>query len=245
MSSDRAVTEGGAAEVALIREGLGPDERAFLAVLDEFVRRIRASEPRITAGVCAVVPAGAELCRLDSRFKTDESLHRKARAIIKRNKREFSSAKSSESLAQMAFARIDDALRYSLLSSEAALIVQDASGFLYAANDGLFSVIKLVDMYSNDSRYKGLHANLKHDDRSEEVVFEVQFHSPESLVADAATHVLYEEYRSSDDAERRQLLHDEIKGHYASVPSIDTSTRDFPVKVEVDVFKRPVSPNKR
>jgi hypothetical protein len=136
---------------------------------------------------------------------------------------------------------VDDALRYSVLSSHFSNIVADACSFLVQANNGAFVVTRITDMYHPASRYKGLHANMDYGAHPEKIVLEVQFHSDESLLANADTHLLYEEFRVSKDLARRVALHDEIQEHYSKVPDIDTRSARFPVEVTRMVFERPAS----
>ncbi|MBD1538256.1 hypothetical protein HC749_08735 [Arthrobacter sp. S13_S34] len=217
------------------------EEQLFVTALDQYLAHIRNAEPTITSAVSEAVPSGAILCRLETRFKTLESLDRKARKVRNRNRRAFSSAATPEVMVRLLLVDVDDALRYSVLSSPFGNIVADARSFLHHANNGDFLVTRITDMYHPASRYKGLHANMDYSDHSEKIVLEVQFHSEESLLANANTHLLYEDFRVCKDPARRVALHDEIQEHYRKVPDIDTGGAEFPVKVNRVVFERPTS----
>jgi hypothetical protein len=91
-----------------------------------------------------------------------------------------------------------------------------------AIADGLmaqgFSPTKVANTFRGVNRmYKGVNTNWTTPDGYE---FEVQFHTPESMVVKEANHVLYEEARkASTSAARRDALEQQMRDAAATIPT--------------------------
>jgi hypothetical protein len=92
-----------------------------------------------------------------------------------------------------------------------------------------FELVKLKNLWTDD-QYKGINSQWRRPETG--LRFEVQFHTPESLVAKELTHKAYERIRSTDSPEERR----EMKAYQRQVnallvtPPGTAEIKDFPEK---------------
>lgn len=200
--------------------------------------QVRLAEPGISVVIRESVPEGGALGKFESRIKSLDSFSRKVRKSMLNFVRQDEEAFERRDFAPL-LETIEDALRYTVVAAAHANIPRVASDLLASAHERSIATVKLVDSFQPESRYKGLHANLR-SKADDWFVFEVQFHSDVTLDADAATHQAYEEYRASGQPLlRRQQLHDAIAEKYAEVPDIGELDAPFALLVEARAYKRP------
>jgi ppGpp synthetase/RelA/SpoT-type nucleotidyltranferase len=145
---------------------------------DWLTSRARAIEPVATAKVLAAAQAtGGSVERLESRFKTRESIFEKL-ARFKQRKSPF-----------YQLAKFNDALRYTVVYEDATYW-ESADLLREQFNTGDFAVI--VDAVEWGAAYKGLNWTVQ---SASGATFEVQVHTPASLAAAEATHDLYKQQR--------------------------------------------------
>jgi ppGpp synthetase/RelA/SpoT-type nucleotidyltranferase len=138
----------------------------------------RRAEPDATAKVQAVANlTGGTVERLDTRFKTDESIREKLDRF----------AKPASPFYRLA--RFNDALRYTIVYDESVYWARVA-GTRALLSAGGYAVIDGENDWR--SHYKGLNWTVQ---TSGGVKFEVQLHTLASLAAAEATHGLYEQQR--------------------------------------------------
>lgn len=221
-------------------EAVNSHDDPLLFELIEYLCGVRTIEPDVTEAIKAAIPEGAAPHGLQFRVKHWDSLRRKVLNVVGMDPYAFDGLESTAEIAKLALRRIDDVLRYSVRSEAHKDLPMHASLFLRKAGLGRMSVVSVLNTYHPESRYKGLHAILSLQERfSFDMGCEVQFHSPESIDAYEATHLLYEQLRIDEDLANRQQLHDEIATHYERVENIAIGNNAFPVPITDRVYRRP------
>lgn len=206
----------------------------------EYLCSIRSIEPGVTEAIKAAIPEGAEPYGLGFRVKHWCSLKRKVLSVIQKDPYAFDGLESIAAIANAALGKIDDVLRYSVRSQAHKDIPMHASLFLRKAGLGKMSALSVLNTYHPESRYKGLHAILSLREKFNfEMACEVQFHSPDSIEAYEATHVLYEQLRVDENLANRQRLHDDIAARYELVENLTIGNNAFPVPITDCVYRRP------
>ncbi|WBQ07038.1 hypothetical protein [Kribbella sp. CA-293567] len=145
----------------------------------ELLKRAVATEPRITAQVLAAMPPSAAPYQLASRIKSPHSLARKLRDA-QRAGRELPP---------------EDLLRYTVLTEHEDALVASTRRTIEGLGDSGWQVTYAMHSYTEDSRYKGIHAHLATPPGE---TVEVQFHSLASAKVKEATTPYYEIERSAD-----------------------------------------------
>ncbi|MEE2523306.1 hypothetical protein [Pseudarthrobacter sp. J47] len=213
----------------------------FLFEIVEFLVKVRAVEPDVTASIQAAIPEGAAPHGLRYRLKHWQSLKRKAEGVIAMNPYAFDGLASIAEIARAALRKIDDILRYSVLSTSHDDVSVHASLFLEQVHSDGMSVVSILNSYHEGSRYKGLHAILSLQHRFDlDIDCEVQFHSPESIDAYVCTHEIYEELRTTEGLEERQAFHDIIAARYQLVDDIMVDGNIFPIPITNRTLRRPL-----
>jgi hypothetical protein len=163
---------------------------AALSVLERTV----AVEPGVTAALDRAVQGRGRLVGLGYRVKGLESLARKIDT-----KGDGSGVEAAQSVAD----RLTDVLRFTVESAHDQ-IAPVLVGVVRDMAAGGFEPVEIDDKYSPGAVYKGVHVLFR---SSQGVVFEVQFHSPESLEVKDLNHVDYEVSRdpATPVAERERL----------------------------------------
>ena len=165
----------------------------------------KLAEPRITDMMQAVAAKkGSRLAGVEFSVKTASSLEGKVRRDIAEALRESGKAPEAD---YEVISKMNDIVRYTV-QSEHDEIVQNVEETLRAMEERGIEVIRLDNKYTKvDPEYK----DVKLVARDGQTLFEVQFHSPESLAVKDAIHVMYEKQRVLDpaDPEYREL-HDQM-----------------------------------
>ncbi|WP_426996287.1 hypothetical protein [Pseudarthrobacter sp. N5] len=212
----------------------------FLFELIEYLAAIRDIEREVTAAIINAIPEDAKPHGLDCRVKDWESLHRKAKAIVLKYPYDFERIDNDRDLVRTVLTRIEDILRYSVLSAPHAAMPQVASAFIRKARDLKMRVTEIQNSYHSANRYKGLHAILSLAEKFQmRLSCEVQFHSSESIAASKETHTDYEKFRTSKDTRIRQSLHDRIAARYAELDDVVIHGQGFPIEVTKRSYPRP------
>jgi hypothetical protein len=212
----------------------------FLFELIEYLAAIRDVEPGVTAAIVGAIPEGARPYGLDCRVKDWESLHRKAKDIVLRHPDDFDQVQKDVDAVRVALKRVEDILRYSVLSAPHVGIPAIASSFIRKARDVKIGATEIQNSYYPANRYKGLHTIFSLAKKFQlNLSCEVQFHSAESVAAYRETHADYEIFRVSKDAKIRQSLHDKIAARYGQLDDLDMNGHGFPVEITKRIYRRP------
>lgn len=169
------------------------ETRAIAAKARELAALASQAEPAITERVRALAAeAGAELSGLEHRLKTLPSLERKIRSRTRDNP-------------ELTIARPDivDALRYTVVVDPASYAAAVRSLLGALEGDG-HEVVRVKNYWPPGDNYSGVNVVL----RRGELQWEIQFHTPESVVVRDAWHPAYEQLRERDTPiERRRWLY--------------------------------------
>ncbi|QOT15751.1 hypothetical protein [Paenarthrobacter sp. YJN-5] len=221
-------------------ENVNPQNDEFLREVIYFLKSLKPIEPQITSLVLKAIPKGARPYGLEFRVKRWQSLHRKAKDMVRLSPYRFSNVSTQREMAHIALSLIEDVLRYSVLAEEHAELGGSLHSFIAIARANELDLRCVLNSYHPTSRYKGIHAHFGlHDRFALEMWVEVQFHSPESVEAYHDTHSLYEEFRVARDLGERQALHDQIEARYATLENVVLSAVQLPVPITDRVFARP------
>ncbi len=164
---------------------LDEESRADILALNLYTRA-SAAEPAVTAVLKTLESDKVHLEGLDHRLKTVESLSRKIR----------SDAHDMEVSLEESAGNIRDSLRYTMIADDA-----EYTGVTKKTLDTLsamgITVTKFKNYWTDDSRdYRGINVNLK---TPEGVIFELQFHTPDSYdTKSEKTHKYYEIMRDEN-----------------------------------------------
>ena len=152
----------------------------------------RKHEPTVTADLqSAVKTTGAHLSGLDYRIKGEDSLKRKLET----------KARAKGIAIEDYSRRVTDALRYTSVS-ETETFVDDYRSIVDAmARKGYTEIEVTNTLKTPDAIYRGVNTLMKTDDG---YVFELQYHTPESLKVKEVNHKLYEEHRQDNTSEKRK-----------------------------------------
>lgn len=179
----------------------------YLAV--EVARNARSLEPQVTQHLQELANAnGAQLKDLDTMLKTKESIVRKMNDGLR-----FTPSISENRLKR----RVNDALRYTVVikTEDYAQVVQSMLEGLrekgYEVSD------KNIRNSWSEEVYKGINCTLSTHGGTH--VFEVQFHTDQSLQAKHAAHPLYEQRRSQvTSPEARPELDARMRELFGRIP---------------------------
>jgi len=161
------------------------------AVSDSLAARAAAAEPKTTADVVSLTRGirGAKNDGLEYRLKSAHSLKRKIATHLRVR------GKSVEEIV----ARINDAVRY-IVSIPDGDYSLGADGMTEGLRAKGYEQVELANYWNVDG-YKGVNSTWR--DPATGQLFEMQFHSPDSLAAKMQEHVLYEKRRLPDTSAER------------------------------------------
>lgn len=175
--------------------------------------KARASEPAITMDMLEIADElGSSLDGLEHSLKTASSIRSKIdRKTDKALKAGVSPKTDTEYVEETG-----DLIRYTQIADHDKM-AEVARQTISLLQDKGYTVEKVDNKYLNkEGRYKAIHLDIA---SVSGIRFEMQIHSPETLAANRATHVMYEEWRKPETApERKAQLYGEIKAVYDSLP---------------------------
>lgn len=145
-------------------------------------------EPTITQDLQAYEDDQAKLVSLDHRFKSQESLARKI--LLNAHTEEISLEEAADD--------INDVLRYTMVI-EPSVYVSKATDMLKGLEAKGYSVVQFKNKWGGDL-YKGLNTLIK---APTDIVFELQFHTPDSYAVYDQTHKYYEIARAEDSTKEQ------------------------------------------
>lgn len=174
-----------AQEDSAVDEG---EQKQADALAKEYLDVAAEYEPAVTQDLQAYEDDQTKLVALDHRFKSQESLARKI--LLNAHTEEISLEEAAED--------ISDVLRYTMCV-EPDVYVSRATDVLKSLEDKGYTVVKFKNKWDGDT-YKGLNTLLKYLDG---IVFELQFHTPESYEVYNKTHEYYEIARAEDSTEEQ------------------------------------------
>lgn len=153
----------------------------------------------------AVSKGTGHLEGLDYRIKGIQSLERKLQS--KAVQKNITVSDYSE--------KVTDVLRYTNVS-DADNLYSDYKIIVKNLDEINYNLIEVTNTFEGASAYKGINTLVKDDTG---YVFELQFHTPESLEIKEVNHKLYEEYRlDTTSNERRLELEKEMRTNADSIP---------------------------
>lgn len=145
-------------------------------------------EPDVTKTLRDSLPAGAQLVGEANKLKTPDSISRK---IISNSKLENVDVAT-------AAAGVHDALRYTVQSASDEDYVDTINNTISTLQKQGYTLEKFKNYWSppsEDSMYEGVNTNFKDKNGN---IFEVQFHTKESLDAKGKLHPIYEQFRKDE-----------------------------------------------
>lgn len=181
-------------------------------------------EPIVTESVERWVrwSGSAQLSHLQHRIKSPDSLARKIRSTP----------------LPTGFPDIPDIARYTVVDRVGCL-ADRANALLDDARSEGWQCLALEHSYYDGSPYKGIHAVLR-PDAAQAIPVELQFDSPESMLAKQVTRELYEQYRQ-DRRARRRLWPQRVQA-WEQVPSPAVETLRFADRrVSIKTYLAPAS----
>jgi hypothetical protein len=184
---------------------------------EALLRKAVASEPEITAtlhGVAGKVPA--QLVGLEYRLKGVDSLARKLADRARQfDPKQLDPGRAIEKAAAKD-KNVNDLIRYTLRANSAeeyAAVYNQTKATLQAQG---YVPGRVFNAWEANLSYRGVNATFRSPHGQ---LLELQFHTPESLAMQRATHILYEEFRlSSTSAARQAELHAQMMGMWQGVP---------------------------
>ena len=180
------------------------------------------AEPEITALLQGVASAnGGKLDGLDFKFKGKASMQRKVRKLVQSAEMKALEKHDDTPLDLVGIVwSVNDSVRYTMIvptetytpAVKQAMASMEARG--YAAE-------KLKNYWSSSDNYQGINdryavpcaASL-----SGKLLFELQFHTPESFAFKSDSHVLYETFRAARDPDAKKAAWDEQVRQAEAVP---------------------------
>lgn len=159
----------------------------------ELLTKRKSEEPGITNLVVeSVTNKGGKMEGLDFRLKSEESLARKIATDSAKNKISIEHAVKD----------ITDVNRYTGIFSKESLInnAQLVDKNIQASG---FTLIKVKNTFGQPGAYQGLHYIYQHPNGR---IFELQFHTPESIKIKNQAHKLYETSRVTEDKQLKKYL---------------------------------------
>lgn len=171
-----------------------------------------SEEPGITSLVRkSVKDAGGKMEGLEYRLKSEDSLTRK---IVDNIAEKNISAKEAVN-------EIFDVNRYTGIFNGKVLINQ-AKQIRGEIEKNGFKVVKVANTFGKRGAYQGLHFVFKHSDGR---VFELQFHTPQSIKIKNEIHEFYEEFRvSANKIRKNELARKMIEKWAGFIPPDDWKT---------------------
>jgi hypothetical protein len=184
---------------------VGARERA-----KKLIERATAAAPGVRATLIQATQAhGAELARLGTEVKTEESLTRK---IYDRAAEKVRGGDPDPKVLDSSAGKINDALRYTVVA-DPARYMETHQHIRTALETAGYRFVKEGDAWAEPERFGGGYRGINMTFRTAEgLEFEVQVHTAESLAMVEETHPLLEEHRAAGTSrERREELNQEMR----------------------------------
>ncbi len=154
------------------------------SLAQKHIQKVMAVEPDITRTLSNIaMNVGGELKGLEHRIKDADSLVRKI----------LTDAKDKGISLEQTDKEINDVLRYTMQLNES----QYTDGYFSTVEQLTelgYTKVRVKNTFKDGASYKGVNTLMKKGDG----IFELQYHTPESLEVKTATHGLYEEQRVLD-----------------------------------------------
>lgn len=173
--------------------------------------KARASEPKITSDLVEIASkSGTEMYGLDFSVKTASSVEDK----IDRKMKDYSKAGITKSDAQVV-KEMGDLVRYTQMCDHDK-IAETAKSTLAALKNKGYEITEVDNKWMDKgSTYKGLHISAK--DKNGQT-FELQIHSPESMMVKEQNHVQYEVARNTGTSQFvKEHLNEEMRKRTAGM----------------------------
>lgn len=182
----------------------GDDEKIMRPSVDKLLECAKIAEPLVTT-VLRTVEAEfkGELCGLDHKFKSEASLMEKVHKEIARKRVEASNAGKIDAVVDISAVvwRTTDALRYTLLMPTGSY-TDGVKAAMSRFEDHGMKPNELKNFWPGGDNYQGINdvyrVPVKMAPKGT-MLFEVQFHTPESFKSKQDSHHFYESFRSTLD----------------------------------------------
>ena len=202
---------------------------AVEARVNELMAKAAAVEPTVTTLLQRhATEVGGELIKLKYRLKTKGSATRKVRARMAEDPK----------LAPRQVV-LDDCLRYTLQVADepAGHHVEVIRRVLKALASEGHEVVRLKNYWPDDDNYSGVNSILRANNG---LLWELQFHTPESIAAAATTRDWYEELRCVDTKlDRKRELFDKMTSEWNRVPIPQGILEPGALGAHDDIIERP------
>ena len=159
------------------------------SLANDLHKAAESAEPQITELLLLAGSGIASFAGLENRLKTAASIEEKIRRTAER----------MGITEQEAAGFLDDTLRYTALLPVDAFVSQYLSMMRVLKAQGV-EVVTIRNTWQPGTPYKGLHLYLRKDG----VLFELQFHTPESYDLKQRLHAMYEEARMAETPKKRR-----------------------------------------
>ena len=184
----------------LLKDKVKSERNELKILIEKALNRKKDIEPEITDCLQSTASGlGASLYGLEFRFKSLESLQRKV----------ISDSKELGITEQMALSKINDILRYTIISGEANF-TKNYFNIIDKLRIMGYDLIRVKNTFKGGAKYKGINVVINYKGES----FELQFHTPDSMaVKEGELHKLYEKCRVFDadkDREKIELLNQKM-----------------------------------
>mmetsp|Transcript_35031 Transcript_35031/g.81292 ORF Transcript_35031/g.81292 Transcript_35031/m.81292 type:complete len:454 (-) Transcript_35031:70-1431(-) len=200
-------------QASAARKGGAPGEssedyEAMCRSIEKLMGSARAAEPSVTSLLESLkADFSGELSGLDNKFKSRESLLRKARKNVDRKRVEALNAGKEDEVVDIELEvwSTTDALRYTVLLPTERYVAAVKAAMQQFEEQGMVAQ-ELKNFWPGGDNYQGINDVFKvSTDQSptKSMLFEVQFHTPESFKSKSDSHQFYEAYRSSLDPEEK------------------------------------------
>lgn len=176
------------------------EKEAAKSVASKLVSTAKEAEANITAILSDIAQkSSAKMEGLEYRLKSVESLTRKLETAAAASVEVGASANYADALKSESES-VRDVLRYTFVTDEKKYTDSYDKAVKEMESKG-YSLVKSKNTWEKGSPYKGINASFKSPDGQ---VFELQFHTAQSLATKQATHELYEEFRLSTTSSSRK-----------------------------------------
>lgn len=186
-------------------DGEGSDDVAAFAT--SILELAAATEPDVTPRLVAIAEKmGGAMYKLEHKLKTRASTERKLRA------------KMAEDGVALRDVVIDDALRYTMKVEDAppGRHVEAIKAVLDELETMGHVVVRLKNYWPADDNYSGINGVFEAPNG---LLWELQFHTPDSIRVQAQTRAMYEELRRVETAQaRKEELFDAMTAAWNEVP---------------------------
>lgn len=180
----------------------------LVALADQLAARARTAEPAVTPLLERTARRlGGTLIKLEYRLKTKDSILRKIRSKL-----------AADPATTLDAVVIDDTLRYTLqiVDEPAGHHVRAIREVIEALEAVGHQVVRLKNYWPTGDNYSGVNTVLRAADG---LLWELQFHTPESVACAARTRELYEELRRTETpAARKRELFEQMTRQWDQVP---------------------------